>query len=167
MRTLSFILLLMNLTTANAQLTSAKTVKRGFHQVTSVAIEISADPAIVWALLTNASDFSRWNSTIVSLEGDIEVGEKIRLKSTLDEKRTFKIKVKALTPEQAMTWGDGQGTRWFRITETEKGVHFEMEEKIGGLMYPMYKKYLPPFEENFNQWVLDLKREAEKISSTN
>lgn len=156
----------MNASTLSAQDGQANTIKRTFNQETSVGIMIQADPAIIWTLLTNADDFARWNSTIVSLEGDIRLGEKIRLISTLDESRTFKIKIKEFIPEQHMVWGDGKGSRTFTLTTTDTGTRFEMHEKIGGLMYPLYAKYLPPFQESFEKFASDLKSEAETIANT-
>ena len=44
-------------------------------------------------------------------------------------------------------------------------VIFSMHERIGGLMFPMYAKYIPSFDENFNAFAADLKREAELIQS--
>ena len=81
-------------TTTKAQNGKATTVRTTFSRQTSVSIDIKADAAIVWALLTKASDYPRWNSTVTSIEGTIAPGEKIKLKSILDAKRTFKLKVK-------------------------------------------------------------------------
>lgn len=145
----------------------ASTIKKTFSRETGIAIDIQADPAIIWTLLTNAPDFSRWNSTIVSIGGEIHLDEWIKLKSTLDEKRTFKIKVKEFEPEKRMVWGDGKGTRVFTLTQGEQGiVTFVMHEKMGGLMFPMYSKFIPPFDESFEHFAADLKRESEAISST-
>ena len=142
----------------------ATTIKKTFSRQTAVSIRINADTAIIWALLTNASDYSRWNSTIVSMEGDIELGGRIKLKSTLDEKRTFKLKVKEFESEKRMVWGDGQGNREFTLTpEGNNTVHFSMSEKMGSPMFPLYAKYIPPFDESFEQFASDLKREAEAI----
>lgn len=150
-----------------AQNGKATTIKKTFSRETSVSINIQADPAIVWTLLTNADDFPRWNSTVISIEGDIKNGEKIRLKSTLDPKRTFKLKVKAFEPETRLAWGDGKGTRVYTISKNDNGsVAFTMTEKIGGLMFPMYAKYIPPFDTSFEQFAIDLKKEAEIINST-
>ena len=151
---------------ATAQNGVATTIKKTFSRATSVSIRIESDPVIGWALLTNASDFSRWNSTIVSLEGEITTGQKIRLVSTLDEKRTFKVKVKEMITEEHMVWGDSKGTRIFSLEKTSDGVIFSMSEKIGGVMFPMYAKYIPPFDENFERFAKDLKKEAEVISKT-
>lgn len=154
----------MHVTLVTAQNGQASTVKKTFSRQTAISIDIQADAAIVWALLTNADDFSRWNSTIVSLKGEIKLGEKIHLVSTLDESRTFKIKVKEMISEERMIWGDGKGNRLFQLTKIEDGVRFTMDEKMGGLMFPMYAKFIPPFDENFEQFATDLKKEAETIA---
>ena len=76
----------------------AVTTRTMFSRETVVSTTINADVSIIWSLLTNAADFARWNRTIISLDGSIKVGETVQLKSTLDEKRTFKLKVKELVP---------------------------------------------------------------------
>ena len=144
----------------------ATTKKETFSRETTVSIHIKADESIVWSLLTNASDYPRWNSTILSIDGEIKEGEKIRLRSTLDEKRTFKLKVKTYQPEHQLEWGDGKGSRVFTLTKSDNGVSFTMTEKIGGLMFPMYAKYIPSFDESFEQFARDLKNEAEVIQQT-
>ena len=145
----------------------AKTVKKTFSRETTVGISIDTDASIVWSLLTNAADFSRWNSTVVSIEGEIKLGGKIKLKSKLDEKRTFRLKIKELEPQTQMVWGDGKGYRVFIITQKDDGVIFTMTEKIGGLMFPLYAKYIPSFDESFNQFAHDLKNEAETEKPNN
>lgn len=155
----------MNTVTTMAQHGKARTIKKTFSRETAVSIDINADASIVWTLLTNAADYPRWNSTVVNLEGQIKEAEKIRLKSTLDEKRTFVLKVKEYIPEKRMVWGDGKGNRVFILRKnSSEGVNFSMTEKIGGLMFPLYAGYIPPFDESFEQFAADLKREAETIS---
>jgi len=151
-------------TTTFAQNGKATTAKTTFHRETSVSIEIKADAAIVWALLTKAADYPRWNSTVTSIEGNIALGERIKLKSTLDAKRTFKLKVKEFEAEKKLVWGDGQGNRVYTITKNGNGsVTFSMVEKIGGFMFPMYAKMIPPFDQSFEQFAKDLKKESETI----
>ncbi|MBK7338708.1 MAG: SRPBCC domain-containing protein [Saprospirales bacterium] len=150
-----------------AQDGKATTIKKTFSRETSVGIEIQADPYIVWALLTNASDYPRWNTTVISIEGNIEKDGKIKLKSTLDPKRTFKLKVKEFEPGKRLVWGDGQGNRIYSLSSAGTGkLAFTMNEKIGGLMFPMYSKYIPPFDQSFEQFAADLKKEAETIQNT-
>ena len=154
-------------TSAMAQNGKAVTVKKTFSRETTISIEIKADAAIVWALLTEASGYTKWNSTITSLEGNIALGEKIKLKSTLDAKRTFKLKVKEFEVEKRLVWGDGQGNRVYTIVKNASGtITFTMTEKIGGLMFPMYARMIPSFDQSFEQFATDLKKEAESKMNT-
>ena len=89
----------------------AVTTKETFSRTTAVSIDIQADRSIIWALLTNAGDFPRWNSTVISIEGAIAPGEKIKLKAKLDPKREFKLKVKEFEADTRLVWGDAMGNR--------------------------------------------------------
>ncbi len=142
----------------------ASTTKKTFSRETIVSTRIEADPAIIWTLLTKGSDYTRWNSTIVSLNGEIKLGEKIELVSTLDPKRTFKLKVKEFTSDQQLAWGDGLGTRTYTLESLgDSATQFTMHEKIGGPVFPLFAKMIPPFDESFEQFAADLKKEAETI----
>ena len=141
----------------------AVTTKKTFSRETTVSVNIEADPSIVWALLTRASDFPRWNSTVVSLKGEIKVGGSLELKSTLDKKRTFKLKVKEFVPEKRLVWGDAQGSRVYTLDKDMKGVQFTMSEKIGGPLFPLFAGMIPAFDESFDQFAVDIKKEAETI----
>ena len=145
----------------------ANTLKTTFSRETSISTVIKADAAIVWALLTKASDYPRWNKTVTSIEGNIALGEKIKLKSILDAKRTFTLKVKEFEPETRLVWGDMQGNRVYTITKNGTGaVTFTMSEKIGGLMFPMYASMIPPFDKTLERFAADLKNEAETIMNS-
>lgn len=142
----------------------ATTTKKTFSRETSVSTTIFADPAIVWALLTHAADFPRWNSTVTSLQGEIRQGGTIELKSILDEKRTFKLKIKQFVPEKRLVWGDAMGSRVYTLDKSEGGsMLFSMTEKIGGPLFPLFAGSIPSFDESFEQFAADLKREAETI----
>ena len=151
-------------TFASVQAQKASTVRTTFSRTTTVSTVIEAEPAIVWALLTHAADYPRWNSTIVSIEGEIAFGEKIKLKSMLDPKRTFKLKVKEFAAEKTLVWGDGLGKRRYALSPNGKGsVTFTMTEKIGGFMFPLFASKIPSFDASFDQFAADLKKEAEAI----
>jgi uncharacterized protein YndB with AHSA1/START domain len=151
----------------NLQVGKAVTTKTTFSRETTVSANVEADPSILWALLTHASDFPRWNSTVVSLKGEIKQGETVELKSTLDEKRIFKLKVKEFVPEQRLVWGDGMGSRVYTLTKgTGANTFFSMNEKIGGPLFPLFAKMIPSFDESFERFTADLKKEAETIQSS-
>jgi uncharacterized protein YndB with AHSA1/START domain len=144
----------------------AVTIKKTFSRETSVSIDIQADTSIIWALLVNASDMPRWNSTLVSMEGEITKGGKIELKSTLDPKRVFKLSVKEFEPDHLLVWGDAMGKRVFTLKSIGQGLtHFTMSERIGGPIFPLFAKMIPSFDQSFEQFAKDLKKEAEIIST--
>lgn len=76
------------------------------------------------------------HGTIVSIEGEIALGGPITLTSTLDPKRKFKLKVKALVKDERLVWGDVMGRRTFTLTPRPGRVRFAMHEKIGGPISP-------------------------------
>lgn len=146
----------------------AVTTKETFSRSTAVSIDIQADRSIIWALLTNAGDFPRWNSTVISIEGAIAPGEKIKLKAKLDPKREFKLKVKEFEADTRLVWGDAMGNRVYTLKSIGDNLtNFTMVEKIGGPLFPLFAKMIPPFDEAFEQYAKDLKNEAETISKTN
>ena len=144
----------------------ATTIKKTFSRETSVSASIEADPAIVWALLTHAADYPRWNSTVISIQGEIKAGATIELKSTLDEKRVFKLKVKEFLPEKRLVWGDAMGSRVYSLERSGSGTNFSMTEKIGGPFFPLFAGMIPSFDESFDKFTADLKKEAETIQSS-
>lgn len=145
----------------------AVTTKKTFSRETAVSIDIQADKSIIWALLTNANDFPRWNSTVISIEGTIAQGEKIKLKAKLDPKREFKLKVKEFEADNRLVWGDAMGNRVYTLKSIGNNLtNFSMLEKIGGPLFPLFAKMIPSFDQAFEQYAKDLKNEAETISKT-
>lgn len=138
-----------------------------FRTETAVTINIKAPAEKIMALLTNASEFAKWNSTVISIDGQIKQGKKFKLVSKLDPKRTFHLKVTQLTPT-TMIWQDGfapmfLGVRTFSISPKSDGTtDYSMVEVFKGIMLPMIKGSLPDFKPNFEQYALDLKTAAEK-----
>ena len=144
----------------------ATTTRKTFSRETSVSTSVEADPAIVWALLTHTSDFPRWNSTVTSMKGEIREGGSVELKSILDDKRTFKLKVREFVPEKRLVWGDAMGTRVYTLEKIRGGTRFSMTEKIGGPLFPLFAGSIPSFDEVFERYAADLKKEAEAIQTS-
>jgi uncharacterized protein YndB with AHSA1/START domain len=145
----------------------AVTIKKTFSRETGVSIDINADKSIIWALLTNASDFPRWNSTVISIDGEIKKDGKIQLKSKLDPKRVFKLSVKEFNADDSMIWGDAMGKRVYTLKNIGQGLtNFTMTEKIGGPIFPLFARMIPSFDQSFEQYAKDLKKEAEAIAKS-
>ncbi len=140
----------------------ATTIKKLFSRETSVSISIKAPPKTIWSLLTDASQYPKWNSTVVSIEGNISPRETIKLKSKLDPKRVFKLKVKEFEPNKRLSWGDAMGLRVYSLSESRGTTTFTMTEKIGGPIFPLFAKMIPSFDLSFEDFAKDLKKAAEK-----
>ncbi|MDX6373851.1 MAG: hypothetical protein QOD98_2839 [Nocardioidaceae bacterium] len=129
---------------------------------------ISAPPDRVWARLTDAASYPQWNPTVVKLDGAIAPGQKIKLVSTLDPKRTFSLKVAELDPPRRMVWSSGMplglftGRRTFTLTpRADGGTDFTMEEAFSGPMAPLITRAIPDMTESFAQFAAALKATAE------
>ena len=139
----------------------ATTTKKLFSRQTTVSVDIAASPAKIWQILCGASAYTKWNSTIISIEGQIGPDQTIKLISTLAPKRTFTLKVKVFEPNSRLVWGDMMGERTFTLTEDNHQTHFTMTEKIGGPLFPLFSSQIPSFDESFETFASDLKQEAE------
>lgn len=141
-----------------------------FRMECRVSIHIHAAPERIWALLTDAPGFPRWNSTVTSIEGSIAQGEKLAVRVPISD-RTFTPKVTELVPSTRMVWTDGmapmfKGERTFTLTPRPDGTtDFEMVEVFSGVMLPMIKGSLPDFGPVFDRYARDLKKAAEATAS--
>jgi hypothetical protein len=132
-----------------------------------VALGIGAPAATVWSLLTDATGFHRWNSTVTRVEGQIREGERLRIHVPGTD-RTFTPKVSGVVPSQRMTWTGGlfpmfKGVRTFELRPCDDGsTEFVMEERFSGLMVPFVKGSMPDLGPVFERYANDLRYEAER-----
>ncbi len=62
-----------------------------------------------------------------------------------------------------MAWGDAMGKREYTLTTKSNGqTNFVMTEKIGGPLFPLFDKMIPPLDESFEKFANDQKKEPEK-----
>jgi uncharacterized protein YndB with AHSA1/START domain len=71
---------------------------------------IGAAPEVVWAILTDAPGYSKWDSGVERVEGRIAPGEKITVVSKANPGRAFPVKVSEFEPGRRMVWS--AGCRW-------------------------------------------------------
>jgi uncharacterized protein YndB with AHSA1/START domain len=137
-----------------------------FNRTTTVHATIQAPPAVIWSLLTDVERYPAWNSAIISLDGSIQPGGSIKLKSTLDPKRTFTLKIKDFQEKTRLVWGDAMGNRVYTLEDNGSGgTDFAMTETIGGPLFPLFASQIPSFDTNFEQFTRDLKQAAEAGTS--
>jgi uncharacterized protein YndB with AHSA1/START domain len=146
---------------------AAAQTKNTFDMQCEVKCSIQAPPERVWALLTNAAGFPRWNSTVTRIEGPIEAGRKLVIEVPSAPGRVFKPTVSAFEPGRRMVWSDGmapmfKGVRTFTLAPGAGGeTEFSMVERFSGIMLPLIKGSLPDFGPIFEAYARDLKRAAE------
>ena len=131
-----------------------------------VGVSVAAKPEVVWALLTDAPGYPEWNSTVISIDGNIASGEEIALKAKVDPERTFELTVSTFEPAQKLVWEDGgsafKGVRTFTLTPRCDGTtEVRMAEVLTGSMMGMIEGKLPDFRPSFDAFAADLKRAAE------
>lgn len=139
-----------------------------FKLACSVLATVNARPEAVWALLTDATKFPSWNSTVTKIEGEIADGQTLKLTVPSAPGRVFSPKVAIVDKGRLMIWSDGfapmfKGVRTFTLTANPDGTtDFSMSEEFSGLMLPLIKKSLPDFQPVFQAYAEDLQRAAEK-----
>jgi|HubBroStandDraft_1064217.scaffolds.fasta_scaffold132620_2 hypothetical protein len=146
----------------------ARKTKTAFRMECAVEIDVQAPPGTLWAVLTNAAEFPKWNSTVSKLQGEIALGKKLALQVPAAPGRVFKPRVTELDSGKRMVWSDGaapvfKGVRTFTLAPKADGqTTFSMVEVFSGVMLPLIKGSLPDFGPSFEQYAADLKREAER-----
>lgn len=134
----------------------------------AVTATIRARPERIWSLLTDIPNYTRWNSTLTSIEGSTELGEVVRMRVPEAPGRVFKVKVVEHEANRRMVWRDGfapmfVGARTYLVEPVGEGAsQFTMTEKFTGVMLPMIAGKLPDFQPIFERYAADLTREAEK-----
>ena len=134
-----------------------------------VEVTIRTGAEIVWSLLSDARGFSRWNSTVTGIQGEIREGEQLRL-HVPGTNRTFTPRVSDVEPARRMVWSNGlplvfKGVRTFVLTPRDStSTDFAMEERFSGAMFALTKRMLPDFRPIFEAYANDLRREAERIA---
>ena len=134
----------------------------------AVERDIDAEPGRIWDLLTDGPAYPSWNPAVLSFEGRIAAGERIRFVSIVNPERTFAVTVTALDAPNRMEWSDGMPLRLFRGVRTYTvtarpggGAVFAMREEFTGPLAPLITKAIPDMTESFGQFADGLKRAAE------
>lgn len=129
--------------------------------------QIQAPAERVWALLTDAPNYTSWNHTVTGVDGTIALGEKITVHAKISPDRSFPVKVAELVPNQRMVWSSGmplglfKGERTFTLRPQGEGVEFHMREEFTGLLSGLIGKSIPDLTPAFEEFAANLKDRAE------
>ena len=86
-----------------------------------------------------------------ALDGEIALGSKIKLVSTLLPSRTFSLRVTEFQPNARLTFGDAMSTRTYSLTPDAGGTRVKVVERIASPFFPFLARMIPSFDENFEQ----------------
>jgi hypothetical protein len=130
---------------------------------------IDASPDAVWAILADARGYTKWDSGVERLEGEIAPGARLKVFSAANPGRGFPVKVTELAPPRSMTWTGGmplglfRGVRTFALTpEDGGGTRFTMREEYTGPLLPLIWRSMPDLQPSFDQFARGLKARAER-----
>ncbi|MGA2598038.1 MAG: SRPBCC domain-containing protein [Bryobacteraceae bacterium] len=136
----------------------------------AVRTSIRATPESIWALLTDAAGYTRWNSTVEKVDGKIAKGQRVTVHPKINPGRAFPVTVAAFEPARRMVWTGGmplglfKGERTFTLQPSSNGeVEFSMREEYSGLMAPLIGRSIPDLQPAFDEFASDLKRAAESM----
>jgi hypothetical protein len=134
----------------------------------AVKTSIRATPERIWALLTDAGGYTRWNNTVEKVDGTIALGQRVTVRPKINPGRAFPLKVAEFEPSRRMVWTGGmplglfKGERTFTLEPGSNGVvEFSMREEYTGLMAPLIGRSIPDLQPAFDEFASDLKRAAE------
>ena len=146
----------------------AITRERGiFSLFCRVDVTVRAGAERVWALLTDAAGFPRWNSTVTRIEGEIREGGTLRV-HVPGTSQVFTPRISHVVANECMTWTGGwspvfKGVRTFELRSRPDGTtDFSMAERFSGLLIPLVGRSMPDFGPVFTRYADDLRREAER-----
>jgi hypothetical protein len=133
---------------------------------------IRARPETIWTLLTDATGYTQWNSTIERIEGRIAAGGTVTVFAKTAPGRAFTLRVTEFVPPRRMVWTGGMplglfaGTRSYTLNPvSDAEVEFTMCEEYSGLLARLITRSIPDLQPSFDTFAADLKRCAETIAS--
>lgn len=133
---------------------------------TSITIHSSAET--VWNILTDASTWTRWNTTVERIEGKIAPGQTVKVYPKISPKQAFPVKVTEFSAPHRMVWSGGMpfglfvGKRTFTLEPAGNGVRFTMEEVFSGPLSGLIGKSIPDMQPVFAEFAAALKTHSEK-----
>ena len=114
-------------------------------------IQISTTPDVVWDTLMDFPSHEEWNPFIVTIEGQPEVGSKLKARLQLPEgmASNFTPTVTVAEPNRRFEWlgvlgfrGIFDGRHQFTIEPTSGGTRFIQSEEFTGILAPLFMRMI-------------------------
>jgi hypothetical protein len=135
----------------------------------STSTIIQASPEAIWNILVDGTNWLQWNPTITKIEGNITLGETLKVHTKINPIQAFPVKVSEFIPYERMVWTGGmsfgllKGERTYSLSKQMEGcVEFSMQEMFSGLMAPLITQSIPDLQPSFYEFAASLKKRAEE-----
>jgi len=136
-----------------------------YYEATST---IAASPDAVWSVLADGATWPSWDSGVDAVEGSIEPGQTIKIRSQAAPGRAFPVKVTRFEPPAHLRFSGGmplglfRGVRTYEVSPGADGqVTFRMREEYTGPLLPLIWRSMPDLGPSFQQFARGLKQRVE------
>ena len=142
---------------------AVETNMRGF-EATSL---IDATPEQVWRVLTDVAHWPDWDSGVTKVEGQLALGETLKISIEGGAGRSFPVKVMTLSHPSRIVFRGGMplrlfaGERVYTLQLDGDLTLFTMRERYTGPLSPVIFRSIPDLGPSFKRFAAGLKREAE------
>jgi hypothetical protein len=129
---------------------------------------IEAAPEAVWQVLLDGQSYTSWDSGVVALDGEIALGERLKVTSEANPGRAFPVRVTEVVPARSMRWSGGmplglfRGERTFTLSPNASGeTDFKLREEYTGPLLGLIWRSMPDLGPSFEKFAQGLKQRAE------
>jgi uncharacterized protein YndB with AHSA1/START domain len=127
---------------------------------------VSAEPAIVWAVLVDGASWPSWDSGIEGVDGEIALGNRITIRSAAVPGRSFPVTVTTFDAPRTLVFSGGmplglfRGVRTYTLTPQAGGTLFRMREEYTGPMLGMIWRSMPDLQPSFDRFAAGIAARA-------
>ena len=119
-------------------------------------------------MLADGATWPSWDSGVDAVEGSIEPGQTIKIRSQAAPGRAFPVKVTRFEPPAHLRFSGGmplglfRGVRTYEVSPGGDGqVTFRMREEYAGPLLPLIWRSMPDLGPSFQQFARGLKQRVE------
>lgn len=132
---------------------------------------INAWSSTVWDIITDARNYTVWESGITHIRGELRNGGTIRIRTHTGGNRTIRLHVQQM-PGEVMTWTQGMplglltGVRTFTLEPVGGGMtHLSVKEEFTGpLCGLLLWEFVSDTQQAFIDYVTAVRKRAEILS---
>jgi hypothetical protein len=144
-------------------------------QLLEASSEIDVPAARAWQVLADLASYADWNPFIVAAEGELRVGEhlKVTLRAPDRPAVTFRPRILALEPGHLITWKgqwllpglfDGRHTLHVEPLGDSR-CRFTTHEEVTGILLPLLGGIMRDSQRGFEDFAAAVKARAEETAA--